>query len=45
LQSKVEVEIWLFEQTDMRIRGRIIVSRTTSPPHAPKYRQPPAARR
>ena len=26
LQSKVEVEIWLFEQTDMRIRGRIIVS-------------------
>lgn len=26
LQSKAEIEIWLFEQTDMRIRGRIIVS-------------------
>lgn len=24
LQSKAEVEIWLYEQTDLRIRGRII---------------------
>ena len=27
LQSKVRVQVWLFEQTDMRIEGKIIVRR------------------
>lgn len=26
LQSRQKIQIWLFEQTDMRIEGRIIVS-------------------
>ena len=28
LQSKARVQVWLYEQTDMRIEGRIIVRRT-----------------
>ena len=31
LQSKAEVEIWLYEQTDLRIRGRIIVRAAAHP--------------
>ena len=26
LQSRQKVQIWLFEQTDLRVEGRIIVS-------------------
>jgi small nuclear ribonucleoprotein E len=31
LQSRQKVQIWLFEQTDLRVEGRIIVR-----PHPPR---------
>lgn len=30
LQSRQKVQIWLYEQTDLRIEGRIIVSAVTA---------------
>ena len=41
MQSKAEVEIWLYEQTDLRIRGRIIVRAAAHPlPPAPRCLEP-----
>jgi hypothetical protein len=39
LQSRQKIQIWLFEQTDLRIEGRIIVSR--APPPADVALPPP----
>lgn len=35
LQSRQKVQIWLYEQADLRIEGRIIVRRLFSTPPAP----------
>ena len=38
LQSRQKVQIWLYEQTDLRIEGRIIVRRSNAPPPSPRPR-------
>ena len=50
LQSKQRIQIWLFENTEMRIEGRIIVRTPPAPPSPPRARRitplpPPPPRR